>query len=117
MDKQTAYRLIAYMLVVLILMVISASMMGCRTTTIRMSHIVVDPGGISTTDTMEVESIPRDWVDVDFVWYDMRLRAGAAVTAVDPWAEIVGEVGTQVIREAVCLKNPLLRGCLKGPSE
>jgi hypothetical protein len=93
----------------LLILSLSLFLLGCQTTTIRMSSLTMDEAGrIIEKNTMDIESVPRDWHDVYFSGYNVILRAGAAAVAADPWAEIVGEIAGPAIQAAICAQNPLL---------
>ena len=99
-------------LVALLALVVIA---GCHTTSIHMSHVTMTPDGqLIEESKMDITSVPREWKDVYFQGYNVTLRAGAAAVAENPWADVVGDVGKQVIQEAVCVQNPLLKRCIKG---
>jgi hypothetical protein len=88
---------------------------GCQTTTIRMTSTTMnDTGQITQKSTMDIESVPRDWKDLYFRGYNVTLRAGAAAVAENPWTDIVGDIGSQIVKDAVCTQNPLLKRCVEG---
>jgi hypothetical protein len=108
--------LIAWLIVVVVLALLII-LSGCaqQPTKITLVHTVsevVDGQLVQVTnDEATLEALPREWQDVSFKWGTMTLRAGEAAMLHDPWADVTQELGGDLIREAVCLKNPLLRRC------
>ena len=96
-------------------LVVVIFLFGCQTTTIRLTSTTMnDTGQITQKSTMDIEAVPRDWKDLYFNGYNVTLRAGAAAIAENPWTDIVGDIGSQIVRDAVCTQNPLLRRCVEG---
>ena len=58
-----------------------------------------------------VKARPKDFQDVYFKWNDLTFKAGTAVTTDDEWAKVTRSLGSDVIKNAVCLKNPFLAQC------
>jgi hypothetical protein len=116
MSKRFTNNLIAVLIVVAILALI-ITLGGCaqQQTTIKLSRTVsevVDGQLVAVTkDTADIEGLPREWEDLYFKWGIMILGAGEAAMLHDPWADVTQELGGDLIKEAVCLKNPLLRRC------
>jgi len=100
---------------IIVTIIIALLLVGCQTTTIRMTSTTMDSTGqVLQESTMDIESVPRDWKDLYFSGYNVTLRAGAAAVAENPWADVVGDIGSQIVRDAVCTQNPLLRRCVEG---
>ena len=96
---------------------LGAVLLGCaqQPTKIHLEHIVsevVDGQVVQTThDKAILEALPREWQDISFKWGTMTLRSGQASMLHDPWADVTQELGGDLIKDAVCLQNPLLRRC------
>ena len=102
-------------LAVFLVLGLMSTLIGCKSTTIRMSSTTMDDTGrIIQESKMDIESVPRDWKDIYFNGYNVTLRAGAAAVAENPWADVVGDIGSQIVRDAVCTQNPLLKRCVEG---
>lgn len=99
----------------ILILIVVIFLVGCQPTTIRMSSTTMDETGlVLQKSTMDIESVPRDWKDIYFNGYNVTLRAGAAAVAENPWADVVGDIGSQIVKDAVCTQNPLLRRCIEG---
>ena len=62
--------------------------------------------------TPEYESIsfkgpPKNFINLDAKWHDLRFKAGEAATAEQPWADVVNDLGINMLDVlAYCKANP-----------
>ena len=101
MSKRLARNLIAVLLVIAWYAVL-LSTAGCQST------IEMRKGAENTAsyERILVKARPKDFQALDFTWHETKLKAGAAATAPDPWAEVLGD-GVDVIGViAFCRANP-----------
>jgi hypothetical protein len=57
-----------------------------------------------------VRAPPKDWKGLDFKWGTTRLKAGDAVTAEQPWAEVLGDISQSALQNmlAYCKAYPAM---------
>jgi len=80
------------MLTRLLMAVMLMAVIGC-------SSIQMERGakGTDQYEKITVRAPPKDWTGLDFQWGETRLKAGDAVTAEQPWAEVVNSLGSTAI--------------------
>jgi hypothetical protein len=101
------------MLRIFIAALIGAALSGC------MSQIsLTEKKGCTSVDfcasitEITYKGRAKDLYNTDFKWGVMRFRTGAAVTAEDPYTDLMEEIAGPVVQAAVCAQNPLLPSCL-----
>jgi hypothetical protein len=66
--------------------------------------------GTPEYEKITVRAPPKDWTGLDFKWGETRLKAGDAVTAEQPWAEVFSEISESSMLNmlAYCTAYPVL---------
>ena len=60
-------------------------------------------------EKITVRAPPKDFTALDFSWHGTRLRAGAAATADQPWADVTSDMIEQLL-PIFCASNPVACG-------
>jgi hypothetical protein len=66
--------------------------------------------GSAEYEKITIRAPPKDWSGLDFKWGETRLKAGDAVTAEQPWAEVVGGISKDLMLNmmAYCRAHPAM---------
>jgi hypothetical protein len=86
-------------------MLVLILIMGAGCSSIQMER---GEKGTSGYEKITVRAPPKDWTGLDFKWGETRLKAGDAVTAEQPWAEVMGDISKSAMMNmlAYCKAYP-----------